>query len=837
MGDIVKYIVKFVDREWCCMAMRRYKPQVCTKEMHIGDIVKFVDCEWCVTDANGARRTLQRLAPGAPSTCIALDTQLVLVEDWRSSLQPGDVVDFWYKGNWIQAHVIGTAPSHSGITLQPVFTHSTITVGENLVRRSDYANVDANADLVTPLQQWVVSTDPLRHRCAEAHGQKHVVEKYVGDFVRTTQHVYLPRSEVTLLPKVPDEYYRLGCIPFRHDTHFSDNDSILGTMSHISRVAHDIACCAKYTRVYNWQPKYGDLNDMVLSASLNGDEERVRELISIVGHTELFFRGLWFEHSYAAASYIRCQFHDDHVELFAHKHVNISHRQMLLFVAPIMERLCTGKPRVLIQWTSASTSTSTSASTSASSASTSASAGRLTAWQNIAVERMLTMEHTPTVLSLAVKGTSLLFHPHNGVHTQRRGCRGHRGGVLAAAVGLGKTWMMLQTMRHNPVHTLVVLSSVDDLHHWIRVARCLAVPFTLWHGAHKDATGMNVFTTSATLCRSPDVADFNPFKRVVLDNGHMVRHNSRTMQSIPRAPIRWYLSAEPNRRGYCAFLGLTKHSLSGVPRAFLRSLYHTAVLRVSASAVPLQRRPVQRSTVTFQPPACYHIVGRRIRSKQKLQKLQSVIQYMPKLVPPELLHQHVPVETNTLAHIAEVCHVTKKLLDDQAEDKCPVCLQAFTATIAVSTCGHMYCSGCIQQLKDRNINCAMCRSPVDVTYIVGKPDATLLTIGNKKYKPTDATPGDMLNCLLTLDDTHTVFCTSSSVVAKHLVTHVQGTVLTHQQCKQVDWGTRVQPRTLVLLDRLEESEKSNIVDRIRTLSNMLPVLNVVQMYMNISVSV
>jgi len=777
--------------------------------MQIGDIVNFVDCEWCVTDTDGAHRTLRRLAPGAPSTCIALDTQLVLAEDWRSSLQPGDVVDFWYKGNWIQAHLI-TRRISNVFTLQPVFTHSTIEVGDPLVRRSDYANTD----LDTPLQQWVVSTDPLRYRCADARGQRHVIEKTVGSLVLTTKHVYLPRAEVTLRPAVVHDYYRLGSVPFCHGTHFRDNDSILGTMTHTPRVAHDIACCAKYTRVYDWQPHYGELNDMVLTASLNGDEERVKELISIAGHVELFFRALWFEHSYAATSYIRCQFHDDHVELYAHKHVNLSHRQMLLFVAPIMERLCVEKPRVPIQWTSTSTSASASTST-----------GRLTAWQNIAVERMLTMEHTPIGLSLAVKDTrgALLFHPHVGVRTRRHG---HRGGVLAAAVGLGKTWMMLQTMRHNPVHTLVVLSSVDDLHHWIRVARCLAVPFTLWHGAHKDATGMNVFTTSATLCRSQAAGDF---KRVVLDNGHMVRHNSRTMQSIPQAPVRWYLSAEPNRRGYCTFLGLTEHSLSGVPRAFLRSLYRTAVLRVSASAVLLQRRPVLRSTAAFQPPACYHIVGRRIRSKQKL---QSVLKYMPKLVPPELLHQHVPVETNTLAHIAEVCHVTKKLLDDQVEDKCPVCLQAFAAaTTAVSTCGHMYCSGCLQQLKDRNINCAMCRSPVDVTYLVGKPDATLLTINNKKYKPTDATPGDMLTRLLALDNTHTVFCTSSSVVAKHLVTRVQGAVLTHQQCKQVDWGTHVQPHTLVLLDRLEESEKSNIVDRIRALGCTLPVLNVVQMHM------
>ena len=787
--------------------------------MQIGDIVNFVDCEWCVTDTNGARRTLRRVAPGAPSTCIALVTQLELAEDWRSSLQPGDIVDFWYKGNWIQAHVLGTA--HSGITLQPVFTHSTIVVGDYLVRRSDYAN----ADLVTPLQQWEIHTDPLRHRRAEAHGQKHVVEKCVGDLVRTTKHVYLPRSAVTLLSKVPDEYYRLGCIPFRHDTHFCDNDSILGTMPHTPILAHDISCCAKYTRVYDWQPRYGDLNEMVLTASLNSDEVRVRELLSVVGYNELFFRALWFEHSYAATSYIRCQFHLNHVELFAHKHVTISQRQMLLFVAPIMERLCVEKPRVPIQWTGDSRSSGLSGLSG------------LTAWQGIAVERMLTMEHTPLGLSLVVKDTPLVFHPHLGVHRiHRRRGGGLRGGVLAAAVGLGKTWMMLQTMRHKPVHTLVVVSSVDDLHHWMRVAGCLAVPFTLWHGAHKDASGMNVFTTTATICRSQP----GDFERVVLDNGHMVRHDSRTMQNIPQAPVRWYLSADPNRRGYCAFLGLTKHSLSGVPRAFLRSLYRSAVLRVSAKPHELQRPAVQRSTVAFQPPECYHTVSRTNRKLNM--RMKSVLLYMPALLSPELLHQHVPVETNTLAHIAEVCKVPKQLLDDQAEDKCPVCLQAFADTnivTAVSTCGHMYCSSCLQELKDRNIKCAMCRSDVNVTYLVGKPDTTLLTINDKKYKPTNATPGNMLTCLLTLDNTHnthTVFCTSSSVVAKHLVTQVQGTVLTHQQCKQVDWGARVTPTTLVLLDELGERDTSNIVDRIRA-RNTLPVLNVVQMHMDVSVSV
>ena len=62
------------------------------------------------------------------------------------------------------------------------------------------------------------------------------------------------------------------------------------------------------------------------------------------------------------------------------------------------------------------------------------------------------------------------------------------------------------------------------------------------------------------------------------------------------------------------------------------------------------------------------------------------------------------LEQNYLRHTAEAAAA-------EAEPECPVCLSVIaTDNLTITKCGHKYCNGCMDKMKQRNMNnCALCR--------------------------------------------------------------------------------------------------------------------------------
>jgi hypothetical protein len=78
----------------------------------------------------------------------------------------------------------------------------------------------------------------------------------------------------------------------------------------------------------------------------------------------------------------------------------------------------------------------------------------------------------------------------------------------------------------------------------------------------------------------------------------------------------------------------------------------------------------------------------------------------------DIIHYHT-LERVVENEIPE--HLINELKEDMAKlqkkIECPICLEVITPEdLAVSKCGHKYCKGCLETLKEQdNPKCALCR--------------------------------------------------------------------------------------------------------------------------------
>ena len=83
----------------------------------------------------------------------------------------------------------------------------------------------------------------------------------------------------------------------------------------------------------------------------------------------------------------------------------------------------------------------------------------------------------------------------------------------------------------------------------------------------------------------------------------------------------------------------------------------------------------------------------------------------PELVPVEYRGEKRAAVEATLEKISKQFGVTEKLLGSRAQETCSVCLETITDA-SVTQCGHVFCTECMQQLHEKQINCPLCRSKI-----------------------------------------------------------------------------------------------------------------------------
>ena len=95
----------------------------------------------------------------------------------------------------------------------------------------------------------------------------------------------------------------------------------------------------------------------------------------------------------------------------------------------------------------------------------------------------------------------------------------------------------------------------------------------------------------------------------------------------------------------------------------------------------------------------------------KREKLVSQYMMHTSLVPPHLAGEKLKEYEGTIDIIAEKVNVDITLLGERVKDICAVCLDKKESP-TVTSCGHVFCSSCTQELYSRGINCPMCRSNI-----------------------------------------------------------------------------------------------------------------------------
>lgn len=97
-----------------------------------------------------------------------------------------------------------------------------------------------------------------------------------------------------------------------------------------------------------------------------------------------------------------------------------------------------------------------------------------------------------------------------------------------------------------------------------------------------------------------------------------------------------------------------------------------------------------------------------------IKREELITQFMlhPSLVPEHLTGEKLNMYEGTVGAIAKRLDIKEEQIQEHASDKCAVCLETMDDP-TVTSCGHVFCAECTRQLQDRGINCPMCRSRVN----------------------------------------------------------------------------------------------------------------------------
>lgn len=151
------------------------------------------------------------------------------------------------------------------------------------------------------------------------------------------------------------------------------------------------------------------------------------------------------------------------------------------------------------------------------------------------------------------------------------------GGILAHAMGLGKTMTMLALMKQQGLHSTIVVCPKSVLHQWRDEAlRVLDVPHDkviLYHGPHRhaaladsDPSQRLVLTTFDLVrldCKLTATCSLHAhhWDRIILDEAHRIcEQSSKTAKAIRslKAKNRWCVTGTPFKNGVTDLVALSK---------------------------------------------------------------------------------------------------------------------------------------------------------------------------------------------------------------------------------------------------------------------------------------
>lgn len=674
------------------------------KRFEVGDVVECNNIECVVTKLDPL--TVHQVSPGLNRDYVVNNVRPL--NDWRSLLRPNDDVKYYFEGFWIHSHVHSVSP----LVIQPLFTRLLIPVQPHEIRRTS----------TSVPHRFVLNEGPYdRMDQVMYDGEWYLVDKCIPLYVLTIDGHYLPMDDIDGTIPYSDSKIRVGTFSYSHGTEFSDSVSILES------VTGPLRSCWRNARHFLWRRSVPNLDIIVSSAMDHFDEDRVSSLTFVSNHMELYEMSKWFEWRYCSIPYLKFEFRKDEVDVFWTGCIPISPYLMNNVVKPALEPLFSARAPLPLPLESKSS--------------------MLLDWQVPCVDRMSSLESVNVCGSFCDSINSSTFSHYGGFVF--RDLPDVCGGVLCADGGLGKTWMMFDLYLRNPVRTLCVVP-IGVMNHWKSIGARMGVSVSVWHGDAKSCSSSFVLTTCRTLMRG---SPFVEFDRLILDDGHRVKHGSASMNYLRMLPakIRWYVSSTPNFRGCCTFL-----------RVFPFTADYPDVGGEIPQAVRLSRDvpiDLNKVSVSIRHPACW--------SDVKLSRSDlNVLRYDSSLLSPELLYDEISFGQDTLSNIES--RVGRSV---NISDKCAVCLEQVQSA-TVTPCGHVFCKDCSLKMLELGSSCPMCRGALTPLMEVSSKPSEMLLINGKMYGGRDLTPGDMKSKIVALNGSRTIFVTRSSKIAKDMAKYV-----------------------------------------------------------------
>lgn len=681
------------------------------KRFNVGDIVDWRGAECVVTSVDPLR--VHHTCPG-----LNRDHEVRTVrplDDWRARLQPNDNVKYYFEGFWIHCHVHHVNP----LILQPTFTRVLVDALPHEIRRTS----------VEIGHRFKLNDGPYGRLDQVLYkGEWYVVDKCTSLYVLSIDGHYLPLGEIAGSIPIVYPKIKIGSIECVHGTEFRDSVSILES------IVSPLRNCWRHARQFLWRRYVPDLDDMVSSAIDHFDDDRVNSLTFVSAYMDVYEMSKWFEWRYCSLPYLKFDFNHSTVDIFWSGCCPISPYLMREFVKPVLEPLFVSKVSYIpVESTSQC----------------------LLDWQVPCVDKMCFFEtvNVSNAFCDDVGLDEIVFSHYIGFLMNK--LPEVYGGVLCADGGLGKTWMMLELFRRNPMRTLCVvpLCLID---HWSSICDQMGIGVSVWHGDRKECSESFVITTCRTLLRGA-LSD-EKFDRLILDEAHLVKVSSASMKHLCSMSVqtRWYVSATPDFKGSCTFLHVFpfcadyEYDVGEIPHA----------VSLTRDVMPL----LEFSEVNVETPQCW--------SEVKLTPSDmNILRYDSGMLPPEKLYDEILFGQDTLSNIEGR---VERSIDISVN--CPICLEV-VQTPTITQCGHVFCKDCSLKMLDLGSNCAMCRGNLSPLLEVSDKPSQMLIINGKMYGGRDLSPGNMKLKLLALNSDRTIFITRSAKIYNDMQKYVQSVML------------------------------------------------------------
>ena len=244
-------------------------------------------------------------------------------------------------------------------------------------------------------------------------------------------------------------------------------------------------------------------------------------------------------------------------------------------------------------------------------------------------------------------------------------------------------------VKRSPLKTLIIVHA-DVIRRW------RGAEFSIWHGSKRNDEKICVVTTPKTFSRS--WVQLGGFRRLIC----VALPSERTVY----AEALQYFSCKTR----WAFMNLSssKESFAGAFNVHGIELYEQATITLDREAMEHMGVvfPCISETRHYCEPYEYGHVLENLRGESENKKAEYISRYLlhTGLVPKYLTGKKLEQVEATIEKVCDQFKLKQERLQDHLKDRCAVCLETMTEPM-VTKCGHVYCKGCANELKERNANC------------------------------------------------------------------------------------------------------------------------------------